>query len=126
MIPALDSELLSVGKDDSRDIAPATIFCLGKIDRSSNKDGSDYPSMKFRHLEYFVAAAEEVELHSRSGSAARFSTTVQQANPRPGRRTEDGVVRETAQRSRAGILGFDRHARIWRLCSCRGYIPVSL
>ena len=36
------------------------IFCLGKIDRSSNKDGSDYPSMKFRHLEYFVAAAEEL------------------------------------------------------------------
>jgi hypothetical protein len=36
---------------------------VGKTDRSSNKDGSGYrakPPMKFRHLEYFVAAAEEL------------------------------------------------------------------
>jgi hypothetical protein len=39
------------------------VFSVGKIDRSSNKDGSGYRAklpMKFRHLEYFVAAAEEL------------------------------------------------------------------
>jgi len=39
------------------------IFSVGKTDRSSNKDGSGYRAnrpMKFRHLEYFVAAAEEL------------------------------------------------------------------
>jgi hypothetical protein len=39
----------------------AVIFGVGKINRSSNKEGSGYrgkPPMKFRHLEYFVAAAE--------------------------------------------------------------------
>jgi hypothetical protein len=32
--------------------------------------------MKFRHLEYFVAAAEELKLHPRRRSAARFSTVI--------------------------------------------------
>src|SRR5271170_7994323 len=39
------------------------IFVVGKIDRSSNKEWvrlRSKPSMKFRHLEYFVAAAEEL------------------------------------------------------------------
>src|SRR5580693_1004477 len=41
-----------------------SIFVVGKVDRSSNKEWSAIPikepSMKFRHLEYFVAAAEEL------------------------------------------------------------------
>src|SRR5271166_1786400 len=45
----------------------------------------------------FHRCSRGVELHPRRGSATRFSTAVQQANPRPGRRTEDGIVRETAQ-----------------------------
>src|SRR5260370_2079849 len=39
------------------------IFVVGKIDRSPNKERVSLrskPSMKFRHLEYFVAAAEEL------------------------------------------------------------------
>ena len=39
------------------------IFVVGKIDRSSNKEWvrlRSKPSMKFRHLEYFIAAAEEL------------------------------------------------------------------
>src|ERR1700686_3576995 len=39
------------------------IFLVGKIDRSSNKEWvrlRSKPSMKFRHLEYFVAAAEDL------------------------------------------------------------------
>jgi DNA-binding transcriptional LysR family regulator len=44
-------------------MVPISILCIGKIDRRTNKDESDYdrnPGMKFRHLEYFVAAAEEL------------------------------------------------------------------
>jgi hypothetical protein len=42
-------------------MVPTSILCIGKIDQRSNKDESDddrNPAMKFRHLEYFVAAAE--------------------------------------------------------------------
>src|ERR1700736_5805325 len=40
-----------------------SIFVAGRIDRGSNRDwlrSRSIPSMKFRHLEYFVAAAEEL------------------------------------------------------------------
>ena len=41
-----------------------SIFVVGKVSRSSNKEWGAIPikerSMKFRHLEYFVAAAEEL------------------------------------------------------------------
>jgi hypothetical protein len=46
------------------------IFGVGKINRSSNKEGSGYrgkPPMKFRHLEYFVAAAEELNFTHAAG-----------------------------------------------------------
>ena len=49
--------------DHSRAMVPISILCIGKIDRRSNKDESDddrNPAMKFCHLEYFVAAAEEL------------------------------------------------------------------
>ena len=48
----------------------AVIFGVGKINRSSNKEGSGYrgkPPMKFRHLEYFVAAAEELNFTHAAG-----------------------------------------------------------
>jgi DNA-binding transcriptional LysR family regulator len=56
-------EEVPVAFDRSKAMIPIGIFCLGKIDQSSNNErgrlGAN-PPMKFRHLEYFVAAAEEL------------------------------------------------------------------
>ena len=57
------SRRIPVAFGHGRTMVLIIIFSVGKIDRSSNKDGSGYrakPPMKFRHLEYFVAAAEEL------------------------------------------------------------------
>src|SRR5271165_2357091 len=76
------------------------IFVVGKIDpkleqrmgQITIKTVHEVPPSRIFH-----GCSRGVELHPRRGSATRFSTAVQQANPRPGRRTEDGIVRETAQ-----------------------------